>query len=136
MCQTRTTTSDLPFYDIFVMQKVPFSQISGDVIACDLWFAPPPPPSNQKSWLRLWLECAKDKRLNSGVARGGGGRGSPRVTPFVCFFSFETENPMIGRQRPFFFFVFTYILVDKGCHHEIPPWLPPFLATPLRVKNV
>ena len=67
----------------------------------------------------------------SGVARGGG---PPRVSPFwgdtiCCFFSFETENPLIGRQRPFF--VFTYFLADKGCHHEIPPQVPPFLATPL-----
>ena len=86
---------------------------------------------------------------------GGGGGARPGwhhfgVTPFVCFFSFETENPLIGRQRPFFwslhtfglktnsfcsgdlfFLVFTYILADKGCHHEIPPRVPPFLATPL-----
>ena len=34
--------SDLPFYDTFAPQKVPFSKISDDVIACDLWFAPPP----------------------------------------------------------------------------------------------
>ena len=32
--------SDLPLYDIFVTQKVPFSKISDDVIACDLWFSP------------------------------------------------------------------------------------------------
>ena len=43
---------------------------------------------------------AKDKRVNSGVARGWGG--PPRMSPF-CFFSFETENLLIGRQRPFFF---------------------------------
>ena len=48
LCQTWTTTSDLPFYDIFVLQKVPFSQISDDVIACDLWFAPPPLPFQSK----------------------------------------------------------------------------------------
>ena len=40
-CQ-RTTASDLPFYDIFAQQKVPFLKISDDVIACDLWFGPPP----------------------------------------------------------------------------------------------
>ena len=33
--------SDLPFYDIFAPQKVPFLKISDDVIACDLWFSPP-----------------------------------------------------------------------------------------------
>ena len=32
----------LPFYDIFVTQKVPLSKISDDVIACDLWFGPSP----------------------------------------------------------------------------------------------
>ena len=35
---------------MFAPQKVPFLKISVDVIACDLWFGPPP---NQKSWLRL-----------------------------------------------------------------------------------
>ena len=34
--------SDLPFYDIFAPQKITFSKISDDVIACDLWFGPPP----------------------------------------------------------------------------------------------
>ena len=33
--------SNLPFYDIFIPQKVPLSKISDDVIACDWWFAPP-----------------------------------------------------------------------------------------------
>ena len=33
--------SDLPFYNIFAPQKVPLSKICDDVIACDLWFAPP-----------------------------------------------------------------------------------------------
>ena len=45
----QATASGLPFYDVFVPPKVSFSKISGDVIACDLWFAPPPPPPNQKS---------------------------------------------------------------------------------------
>ena len=43
------------FCDIFALQKVPFLKISDDVIACDLWFGPPP---NQKSWLRLWIKTA------------------------------------------------------------------------------
>ena len=50
----QATASDLPFYDIFAPQKITFSKISDDVIACDLWFGPPPP--NQKSWLRLCPE--------------------------------------------------------------------------------
>ena len=33
--------------------KNSFFKVSDDVIACDLWFVPPPHP-NQKSWLRLW----------------------------------------------------------------------------------
>ena len=37
----QATASDLPFYDIFAPQKVTFSKISDDVIACDLWFGPP-----------------------------------------------------------------------------------------------
>ena len=37
----QATASDLPFYDIFAPQKVPFSKISDDVITCDLWFGPP-----------------------------------------------------------------------------------------------
>ena len=55
------------------------------------------------------------------------------VTPFGRFFCFETKNPLIGRQKLFFFF--TYSLADKGCHHEIPPRVPPFLAT-LLVLNI
>ena len=38
----QATASDLPFYDIFAPQKITFSKISDDVIACDLWFGPPP----------------------------------------------------------------------------------------------
>ena len=38
----QAAASDLPFHDIFAPQKVPFSKISDDVIACDLWFGPPP----------------------------------------------------------------------------------------------
>ena len=36
------TAPDLLFYDIFAPQKVPFSKISDDVIACGLWFGSPP----------------------------------------------------------------------------------------------
>ena len=39
-CQ-QTTALDLPFYDIFAPQKVPFLKISDDVIASNLWFGPP-----------------------------------------------------------------------------------------------
>ena len=37
-----SAASELPFYDIFATQTVPLSKISDDVIACDLWFCPPP----------------------------------------------------------------------------------------------
>ena len=33
---------DLLFYDIFAQQKIVFLEIPVDVIACDLWFGPPP----------------------------------------------------------------------------------------------
>ena len=65
-----------------------------------------------------------------------------------------TKNQLIFRRRPFFFIfwfshtfgpkthlfccsedlfflVFTYFWYEKGCHHEIPPRVPPFLATHL-----
>ena len=35
---------------MFAPTKNSFFEVSDDVIACDLWFAPP----NQKSWLRQW----------------------------------------------------------------------------------
>ena len=55
--------------------------------------------------------------ITSGVARGGGGGGPPRVSPFwgdtIClFFSFKVENPLIGRQRPFFL-VITYFRTEN-----------------------
>ena len=36
------TISDLPFYDIFVPQKLPRWKNFDDVISCDLWFRSPP----------------------------------------------------------------------------------------------
>ena len=42
MCQTQATASDLLIYNTFVLQKASLSTIYGDVIACDLWFGPPP----------------------------------------------------------------------------------------------
>ena len=42
---------DLPLYDIFVLQKFPFSKIFDDVIVCEFWFGTLP---QWKSWLRLW----------------------------------------------------------------------------------
>ena len=38
----QVTASDLLFYDIFALQKVPFLKITDDIIACDLWFGSPP----------------------------------------------------------------------------------------------
>ena len=52
-CQNQASASDLPLYDIFAPQKVPLSKISDDVIACDLWFAPPPPPPFPSSVRRI-----------------------------------------------------------------------------------
>ena len=42
MWQYTDTASALPIYDILDLQKVSLVKISDDVIACDLWFAPPP----------------------------------------------------------------------------------------------
>ena len=50
-CQKQATASDLPFYNIFVPQKVLPLKISENIIVCDSWFGSPPP--NQKSWGRL-----------------------------------------------------------------------------------
>ena len=41
-CQHQATASDLSFYDIFAPTKNSSFEVSDDVIACDLWFAPPP----------------------------------------------------------------------------------------------
>ena len=67
--------------------------------------------SNLKTGGCIILVCALLQYRSSGVARGGG---PPRVSPFwgdTIFFSFETENPLIGRQRPFFF-VNTYFRTE------------------------
>ena len=42
MCRTQASASDLSTYNTFVTQKVSLAKISDDVIACNLWFAPPP----------------------------------------------------------------------------------------------
>ena len=42
MCQTQTTTSDLPIYNIVVPEKVFHSKNFDDAIACDLCFGPTP----------------------------------------------------------------------------------------------
>ena len=52
--------SDLPFYDIFAPQKITFSKISDDVIACDLWFGPP-----QSKILATPMAITELEKLNS-----------------------------------------------------------------------
>ena len=49
---------------------------------------------------------------------------------FLVFTHFWTQIPVILQRRPSFL-VFTYFWYEKGCHHEIPPRVRPFLATPL-----
>ena len=61
----QATASDLPFYDIFVSQKVPLSKISDDFIACDFWFSPLP-----------------IKNPGHAYARGGGGGGGGEGVAF------------------------------------------------------
>ena len=55
-----------------------------------------------------------------------------RRRPF--FFGFHIlldQKPtyFVAAKTFFFFLVFTYFWYEKGCHHEIPPRVPPFLAT-------
>ena len=85
--------------------------------------------------------------IDNGVARGGG---PSQVSPFwgdtiFCFFFllrpktftyFRSEKPTSFCCENLFFLVFTDILANKGCHHEIPPRVPPFLATPLIIDMV
>ena len=40
--QHQAMASDLPFYHIFAFTKNSSLEVSDDVIACDLWFGPPP----------------------------------------------------------------------------------------------
>ena len=42
MCQHQATASDFLFYDIFARTKNFSFEVSDDVIACSLWFGPPP----------------------------------------------------------------------------------------------
>ena len=51
----QATASDLPLYDIFAPQKITFSKISDDVIACDLWFGPP--QSKILATPMLFIDC-------------------------------------------------------------------------------
>ena len=58
----QSTASDLPFYDIFAPEKVAFSKIFDDVIACDLWFGPPPQSKIQATPMLIvppsWWPCS------------------------------------------------------------------------------
>ena len=47
--------SDLLFYDIFAQQKVPFLKNFDDVIACNLWFGPPPIKNPGYAYVPLYL---------------------------------------------------------------------------------
>ena len=51
-------------------------------------------------------------KVNSVASLRGGGCHHFGVTPFVFFFPFETKNPLIGRQRPFFL-VITYFQTEN-----------------------
>ena len=53
-----------------------------------------------------------------------------KTISFLVFTYFWTENPLILQRRPFFL-VLNYFWTQKGCHREIPPRMPPSLATPL-----
>ena len=52
---------------------------------------------------------------------------------FYCLWTSHISGPkthLIWRRWPFFL-VFTYFWTEKEWHHEIPPRVPPSLATPL-----
>ena len=102
--------------------------------------------------------------IDSGVAGGAGEAGATIWGDINCFFfllrpktcwlvgkdlifwssyTFGLKNQLRFAAKTFsffflffFFLVFTYILADKGCHHEIPLRVPPFLATPLVIDTV
>ena len=61
----QATASDLPFYDIFAPQKITFSKISDDVIACDFWFGPP-----QSKILATPMPSTVDYQLPTAVIHG------------------------------------------------------------------
>ena len=53
---------------------------------------------------------------------------------FLVFTYFWTDNPLVLQRRPFFL-DFAYFWYEKGCHHKIPPRVPPSLATPLKMPS-
>ena len=66
MCQHQATASDLRSYDTFAPTKNSSFEVSDDVIARDLWFAPPPPIKNpmagdaknlQAQWVVVFLHA-------------------------------------------------------------------------------
>ena len=63
--QNQATAFDLSFCDIFATQKVPFSKISDEFIACDFWFGLLPPIKNP------------------GYASGSEIRKSPNIEPLL-----------------------------------------------------
>ena len=61
-------------------KKVPILKIFDDVIACDLWFAPP----NQKSWLRQCAPATKQSGVPNKDAEAGSGKRVPLpLLPFI-----------------------------------------------------
>ena len=57
---------------------------------------------------------------------------------FFCFWYSHTFGlkTHLFCSEDLFFLVFTYFWYEKGCHHEIPLRVPPFLATPLAVPQL
>ena len=57
---------------------------------------------------------------------------------FFFFWSSHTFGPKthLFCSEDLFFLVFTYFWCEKGCHHEIPSRVPPFLATPLDLSKI
>ena len=88
----RATASDLPFYDIFAPQKVPFLKISDDVIACDLWFGPPPikNPGYAYAWPRPFLSLASRESVPEKLVLGLGLEPCVLDSTSVSYFTLST----------------------------------------------
>ena len=63
-CQHQTTAFDLPFYDIFTPTKNSSFEVSDDVIASNLWFAPPPIKNLGYTYMMLYDQIFKINQKN------------------------------------------------------------------------
>ena len=101
--------SNLPFYDIFVPQKVPLSKISDDVIACDFWFGPPPIKNPGYAYAReeghfglcspQITACTPQARVNFCVSTRGPANFCPNTGHYKPFFSTKQQHRSSERNQ-------------------------------------